>query len=96
MVLVQTPLPKLFTINNKYKSVPRMFSAERRRPIDPLCGRWGVGVVRGREGSWRLQASCSHPPVHRLHLPCYANDGAWQEVVELLKQFPDVGLVLEV
>lgn len=53
MVLVQTPLPKLFTINNKYKSVPRMFSAERRRPIDPLCGRWGVGVVRGREGSWR-------------------------------------------
>ena len=55
-----------------------------------------MGVVRGREGSWRPQASCSHLPVHWLHLPCYANDGTWQEVVKLLKQFPDVGLVLEV
>lgn len=66
------------------------------RPINPICGGWGVEVVRVRGGSWRPQASCSHVPVHWLHLPCYANDGAWQEVVELLKQFPDVGLVLEV
>lgn len=33
-------------------------------------------------------------PVHWLHLSCYANDGAWQETVKLLKQFPDVGLIL--
>lgn len=35
-------------------------------------------------------------PVHRLHLPRYANDSAWQEVVKFLKQFPNIGLVLQV
>lgn len=66
------------------------------RSVDPICGGWGVGAVKRQGGSLELQASCPHAPVHGLHLPCYANDGAWQEVVELLKQFPDVGLVLEV
>lgn len=52
--------------------------------------------MRGAEGPrGHVPYSC-RIPVHWLHLPCYANDGAWQEIVKLLKQFPDVGLVLEV
>lgn len=96
MVLVQTPLPKLFTVNNKYKSVPKMFSAERRQTHQSHLQRVGGGGGKSQRGFLEEQASCSHVPVHWLHLPRYANDGAWQEVVELLKQFPDVGLVLEV
>lgn len=48
----------------------------------------------GEERPWRLPLPSCHIPVHRLHLPRDANDGAWQEIVKLLKQFPDVGLVL--
>lgn len=35
-------------------------------------------------------------PVHRLHLSGYADNSAWQKVVELLKQLSDVGLILQV
>lgn len=48
----------------------------------------------GEERPWRLPPPSCHIPVHWLHLPRDANDGAWQEIVKLLKQFPDVGLVL--
>lgn len=48
--------------------------------------------MKGEEGPWRRPSL--HAPVHRLHLSRDANDGAWQEIVKLLEQFPDVGLVL--
>lgn len=35
-------------------------------------------------------------PVHRLHLSGYADNSTWQEVVKLLKQLSDVGLILQV
>ena len=66
-------------------------------PINPHLP-WvaGLGAGRSGQGPWRLPPYSCHIPVHWLHLVRDANDGAWQEIVKLLKQFPDVGLVLEV
>lgn len=50
MVLVQTPLPKLFTVNNKYKSVPKMFSAERRQTHQSHLRRVGGGGGKSQRG----------------------------------------------
>lgn len=52
--------------------------------------------MRGGESPGRHTPLHGHVPVHWLHFPRYANDGTWQEIVKLLKQFPDVGLVLQV
>lgn len=60
--------------------------------INPSQHEWQERGVKGEEGSWRRPSL--HAPVHRLHLSRDANDGAWQEIVKLLEQFPDVGLVL--
>lgn len=61
----------------------------------------GSRAGEGDEGLERIldataPTAATNLPVHRLHLSRYADDGAWQEVVKLLEQFPDVGLVLQV
>lgn len=46
-------------------------------------------------GLWATSNS-QNLPVYRLHLSGYADNSTWQEVVELLKQLSDVGLILQV
>lgn len=47
-------------------------------------------------GSHQASSNSQRLPVHRLHLSGYADNSAWQKVVELLKQLSDVGLILQV
>lgn len=47
-------------------------------------------------GSPQASSNRQRLPVHRLHLSGYADNSTGQEVIKLLKQLSDVGLILQI